>query len=927
MGSWWRSEDMTYVSLIFSEEAAAACIREVGILGCIEFTDLNPDLTPFQRRYVTFIKRCDEIERKIRYVNGEVKKMGVPVQPAGPVSTFVESYDGQDGASGSYLLESLEGRLDAYEQQLVELNKYSNKLTEEYSQKVEYHHLLIKSRKFLGEATDIQRSEASLGAQDSSEMGFAMMPLGVNAEERGVYHADDMTFSNIAGVLPSADRVRFERMLYRATRGNCYVRFSALSERAVDAEGKYIDKVCFIIFFKSSAIEAKIKRICDAFSANRYDLSRLSRQHELEAMQKQNHREMVEAKHVLDKNTETRLRLCVDVAANIEEWLWVVRREKSVYHTLNLFKNDVARNLLRGRGWILSDSLGKARAALKKAHISLNLHPTGMMEPVTGSWPVPPTHFRTNKYTWAFQEFVNTYGVPRYKEINPALFTAASFPFLFGVMYGDIGHGSVLSMAGLYLVLTESKAKQRGQDEMVSGIYSARYMLFAMGLFAVYAGFIYNDYFSIGLDLFGSNYTYKDESDTAPATMKTDYGDPSGVYPFGSDPAWKISGNELLFFNSMKMKMSVILGIAQMTLGIILRGMNSWYFNAQLDLYTEFVPMLLFDMSLFGYMVILIFVKWTIDWDHRMALGTCSYDSGGVFNECDLSTSDYCYNADGDKCDSSSSLADVCTLDYGGTGDGCQPPNLITTLINIALKPGNVDEPMFAGQDGLQTFLLLVAFICVPWLLLAKPAYIYYERKKAAEHADRHGAAFNPLLGEEDSDYLSGGPLHDLIGSDDATGHAAAAGAVEAVGGSSSSTHGSEHGDGGGGGHDDENFGEIVIHQAIETIEFVLGMVSNTASYLRLWALSLAHTELASVFWEKALLTTINTNNPVLIFFGYAVFAAVTFGVLLAMDVLECFLHALRLHWVEFQSKFFKADGHRFTPFDFTSIIERAVLE
>lgn len=44
-------------------------------------------------------------------------------------------------------------------------------------------------------------------------------------------------------------------------------------------------------------------------------------------------------------------------------------------------------------------------------------------------------------------------------------------------------------------------------------------------------------------------------------------------------------------------------------------------------------------------------------------------------------------------------------------------------------------------------------------------------------------------------------------------------------------------------------------------------------------------------------------------FSGFAIFAAVTFGVILCMDVLECFLHALRLHWVEFQNKFYKADG------------------
>jgi len=281
-----------------------------------------------------------------------------------------------------------------------------------------------------------------------------------------------------------------------------------------------------------------------------------------------------------------------------------------------------------------------------------------------------------------------------------------------------------------------------------------------------------------------------------------------------------------------------------------------------------------------------------------MALGTCSYSADGIFNGCDLQSAGSCFNAVGTPCDATSLLVDVCPLDFGGTGDGCQPPNLITTLINIALKPGTVDEPMYAGQASVQTFLLLVAFLCVPWLLLVKPFYLRFQHNQQQHRVD-HGGAENPLLG---------GDVHG-----EANPHGQAGG------------HGG-HGDGHG--HDGEfNFGEIFIHQAIETIEFVLGMVSNTASYLRLWALSLAHTELATVFWEKAMVAAIDTNNPVAIFIGFAIFAAVTFGVLLAMDVLECFLHALRLHWVEFQNKFYKADGYRFTPFDFRSILEKAMLE
>ena len=43
-----------------------------------QFADLNPELTPFQRRFVSSVKRCDELERKIRFFAAEIDKFGLP---------------------------------------------------------------------------------------------------------------------------------------------------------------------------------------------------------------------------------------------------------------------------------------------------------------------------------------------------------------------------------------------------------------------------------------------------------------------------------------------------------------------------------------------------------------------------------------------------------------------------------------------------------------------------------------------------------------------------------------------------------------------------------------------------------------------------------------------------------------------------------
>ena len=113
MGSWWRSEEMTYVSIILAESAAPACINEIGSLGCMQFTDMTPELTPFQRRFVTNIKRCDELERKIRFVNGEIKKMdvGVTYAPSGSIKSFVDRgpSNTQERATGAFAAIQLSG--------------------------------------------------------------------------------------------------------------------------------------------------------------------------------------------------------------------------------------------------------------------------------------------------------------------------------------------------------------------------------------------------------------------------------------------------------------------------------------------------------------------------------------------------------------------------------------------------------------------------------------------------------------------------------------------------------------------------------------------------------------------------------------------------------------------------------------------------
>jgi V-type H+-transporting ATPase subunit a len=832
----FRSEKMNYFDLKISADTCWDFIDYIGCLKMVHFMDHNKDMPYSQRHFFSRLAHCEAVEEKLNRIekycqkfNKEIKYCENTENVLNSVKNLLDSKKDTEKKSVHTHFTEIEEIVNKKYDVIKEICENYEKLETKKIKECEYYNLLKNLRPFIPE---------DIGSYH-------------NAEEIDEDSAvKSIQFFYFCGVLPTENLERLQRLVFRISRGNTFLNTLDLTFDNSNKELNYNDGVKKSIYFlvfqlgSNELLKQKLTKALESVKAEPYLLPAnwtqiLTQMNELESSLDASKKIILESQSVINEELNDFVKDSkLTRISYIEEFRIILEKERCIIHTLNKMKFN-NNGTLDGKIFITEKNTNFVKNQIEEFNRNSNyVNIVLNYQDFEKKRYKPPTYVQTDDFSAPFQQIVDTYGVPRYGEVNPGFFTLVTFPYLFGVMFGDIGHGFVLFAAGYYLVSKNSDLKTSGLKDALP----YRYLFLLMGFFAFYCGLVYNDFLSIPWNLFGSCYT------RTPKGNEFIRDHESCTYIFGFDPIVFQSKTEVGFLNSFKMKLSVIIGVTHMCLGICMKAVNSIHFGSYVDFFFEFLPQLTFMLVTFGYMCVAIIIKWLQDW-----------------------------------------------------GDGSTAPSIISIFINMGVaKKG---DTLWGDEEGIQQTsfqqkLFLTAFIAFWLMLIPKPLYLAI--KARFSHHPHHTTEKQPKHQEDElkEKFLVETEQDTQIEQSDPNAEP----------------------------EEEHEISEIFVHQMIEVIEFILGSVSNTASYLRLWALSLAHGQLAKVFFEMTMLNAVKSGNAIVALIGFPIFIGCTVAVLMIMDVMECFLHTLRLHWVEFQNKFFKGDGYPFTPLNFSKFIDDELL-
>lgn len=150
------------------------------------------------------------------------------------------------------------------------------------------------------------------------------------------------------------------------------------------------------------------------------------------------------------------LQLLQNTARYIDYWQELMIEQREVTNVMNMFRQQD--EYMECHCWIPEESVERVKTEIEACDFRLNQTSKTILTVTAYDKNVqPPTYIPTNKYTRVYQNIVNSYGVPCYKEINPGYFYLYQFPFTFSLMFGDVGHGIINTLASMMLIIFEKK--------------------------------------------------------------------------------------------------------------------------------------------------------------------------------------------------------------------------------------------------------------------------------------------------------------------------------------------------------------------------------------------------------------------------------------------------------------------------------------
>ena len=455
-------------------QKAVKILEKIGSLeeDIVEFIDLTENDLEAKKSFSPLIQRCENMEIKLKALEHFANEFNIPIDNYITYSEFKKALSRDqekrqikdntyfDYAESDILDEdkTIHDLYDSY-------NNIRENLIIEIQRKITLEKYFSLTAATIIDQNNLRKSSHRKSLdKEENENNFGNYINNLN--QSGISNASvdsiirENQFEPITGLCYASDELRMKRMIFRVSRDKVLCTYFD-AEFPEEFKPKEPMKIFVMFCPKIDYLVAKMLKVCDVYNCPRFDIPDNYVGHVMEILPDISEK-ILEHKTYLQeakKTLKSHLEDYILINKKLQLYKIYFKKEKLIF--LNLSRCNCGDNFIDGEVWVLKKYFNKLTNELRKDNDEESL--VSFID-VKDYGMDRPTYINVNGFIYPFQEIVNQYGIPNYHEINPGFFTIITFPFLFGIMFGDMGHGLILLCISLYLFHLANKGKRRNNN-------------------------------------------------------------------------------------------------------------------------------------------------------------------------------------------------------------------------------------------------------------------------------------------------------------------------------------------------------------------------------------------------------------------------------------------------------------------------------